>query len=44
MGRGDHVGNAVSDGILGHSEGVFDVLRTVVEAEQDMAVKVNHVF
>jgi hypothetical protein len=44
MGSGNHVGNTVSDGILGHGEGVFDVLRAVVEAEQDMAVKVNHVF
>jgi len=44
VGSGNYVGDAVGDGVFGHGEGIFEKFGAVVEAEQDMAVEVNHEF
>jgi hypothetical protein len=44
VGSGNYMGDAISDGVFGHGEGIFEEFGAVVEAEQDMAVEVNHEF
>lgn len=43
MWGGDYMGNPISNGALGHPEGLFHIWRPVIETRQNVTVNVDHV-
>ena len=42
MRRADDVGDAVSDGVLGHGQGVVESFGTVIKTRKDVGMKIDH--